>query len=259
MFPILFTILGYPVQSYGFFVALGYLCGLFYLVHLARVRNQPVDFFLDLAFVGVVSGIIGARILFILTNLDHYTRFPIEAFYVWNGGLVFYGGFLLAIPFCVLFTRWKKRGYEETYDMIVAPLTLGHAIGRIGCLGAGCCHGSVTSVPWALRFNSELVDKSIRGLPLHPTQIYEAVILGAFSICAGLYLKSRDYKVGKLYPAYMFVYGVGRFIVEIYRGDSVRGFVGHTGLSTSQGVALLVVLGSLPFVYKNYFYKRSLA
>ena len=212
-----------------------------------------MEFYLDLAFVGVVYGVIGARLLFVLTNLKHFQAFPLEVLYVWSGGLVFYGGFLFAIPCCVLFAKLKKQPYERTYDAIVAPLALGHGIGRIGCLGAGCCHGSPTTMPWGVSFGSDLVDASVRGLSLHPTQLYESAALVLFSFFAGRYLLSKRYSIGKLYPLYMMGYGLVRFTIEIFRGDSVRGF--YLGLSTSQWVAILIVLCSVPFVYKNYVLK----
>jgi phosphatidylglycerol:prolipoprotein diacylglycerol transferase len=95
----------------------------------------------------------------------------------------------------------------------------------------------------------------LRGVAVHPTQLYEALFLIIFAIVAGIYLLSKRYRVGKLYPLYMIGYGLVRFIIENFRGDSVRG--AFMGFSTSQWVAVAILIGSLPFFYRNYLVKSE--
>ena len=126
-------------------------------------------------------------------------------------------------------------------DVFAPGIALGHVIGRLGCLFAGCCFGRPTSVPWAITFNSEFAAQNVGtplNVPLHPTQLYEA---GAELLILGFLLaferKGRPFP-GRTFWAYMLLYGISRFIIEIYRGDP-RGMVGT--LSTSQFVSLLIV------------------
>jgi phosphatidylglycerol:prolipoprotein diacylglycerol transferase len=130
----------------------------------------------------------------------------------------------------------------------MAPgIALGHVVGRLGCLMAGCCYGRPTDVSWAITFTDPLAATNVGtplGIPLHPTQLYDA---GAELIILGLLLfterKGRPF-AGRTFWTYLLLYGVSRFIIEFYRGDANRGTV-LAGLSTSQFVSLLLVPASL--------------
>ena len=144
------------------------------------------------------------------------------------------------------FYLWRHRMPVWTTTDVFAPgIALGHVVGRLGCLFAGCCFGRETSVPWAITFHSEYARDNVGtpfGIPLHPTQLYEA---GAELLILGILLftekKGRPYP-GRTFWSYMLLYGISRFIIEFYRGD-VRGTVPVLSmlLSTSQFVSLLVV------------------
>jgi phosphatidylglycerol:prolipoprotein diacylglycerol transferase len=134
-------------------------------------------------------------------------------------------------------------------DVFAPGIALGHVVGRLGCLFAGCCFGKPTTMPWGITFHSEFAAQNVGttlGIPLHPTQLYEA---GAELLILGLLLwtekKGRPY-AGRTFWSYMLLYGVSRFIIEIYRGDS-RGTVEFfsTSLSTSQFVSIFIVPLSL--------------
>lgn len=242
MFPVLFEIADYKVHAYGFFIALGYLASLALLLYLAHQRKQPAGAFLDLAFIGIVTGVLGARILFIAINFKYYRQFPMEALYVWKGGLVFYGGLLLALPSCALYIWFRRMPLFATLDIMAPALAIGHSLGRIGCLGAGCCHGSVCDLPWAVRLNTDLVDPILRNVPVHPTQIYESLSLAA--LCAGLVYMLVKTKVpsGVAAIGYLMGYSVIRSVVEVFRGDHIRGFVFDSWLSTSQFISIALFL-----------------
>lgn len=244
MFPVLFTVFGIRIQSYGFFIAIGYLASLFIGTHLAKIRGREVGPFLDLALISIFSGVLGARLFFVLTNWDYFSKFPGEIIDFWRGGLVFYGGFLLAFFLNILFLKWKKLSIPETFDLCAPALAIGHAIGRIGCLGAGCCHGSICHWPWAVTLNTDLVDPALRNIPVHPTQAYEAVALGSLGIYLYILARKRKLKDGGVSLLYLMGYAAIRFVVEYFRGDSIRGFLFEPWISTSQGIAILVFLGS---------------
>lgn len=237
MFPVLFEIGGLPIQSYGFFIALGYVAALLLTRKLASARSLSAADFSDLTFFCLLVGILGARILFVLTNFRYFMGRPAEIFSFWSGGLVFYGGFLLVVPMLFFFFRLRGIPWKTGLDVLAPGLALGHAIGRIGCLAAGCCHGSYCEYPWAVHLNTDLVEPALRGLPVHPVQVYES--LGLLVLCGWLlWLFRRKPASGAVAAAYVMGYALLRFVVEFFRGDSIRGAV--LGISTSQALALLL-------------------
>ena len=154
---------------------------------------------------------------------------------------VFYGGLIAAVA-VALWYLWRHKMPMWTVTDVFAPgIALGHVIGRMGCLFAGCCFGRETTVPWAITFHSEFAAQNVGtplGVPLHPTQLYEA---GAELLILGLLLalerKGRPYP-GRTFWTYMLLYGISRFVIEFYRGD-IRGTIGM--FSTSQFVSMLIV------------------
>lgn len=244
MFPFLFESTSLRVQSYGFFIALGYFAALLFSRRRARKAGISPASFSDLCFIALFSGVVGARALFVLTNFSHFRERPMEIFNFWSGGLVFFGGFLVALPLCLLYIRRKRLPALKTLDLLAPPLALGHAIGRIGCFAAGCCHGAYCEYPWGLQFHSTLVEPALRGLPLHPTQLYES--MGLFILTGILLLREkRKTFVGETAGLYLMAYGALRFFIEIFRGDSIRGSIPELGLSTSQTIAVLIFFGGL--------------
>jgi phosphatidylglycerol:prolipoprotein diacylglycerol transferase len=129
-------------------------------------------------------------------------------------------------------------------DVMIPALAIAHVLGRMGCIAAGCCYGRPTGSDWGFRFNSELVDISLRGVPLHPTQLYEAV--SVFILFLGLLWVHRTKKFdGQVVLTYLMGYPIIRSIVETFRGDTIRGFVIEGVLSTSQFLSLLIFVGAL--------------
>lgn len=251
MHPILFKIGDTPFYAYGFFIALGYLSSIALLTFLAKMRNRDPAPFYDLAFIAIVTGVLGSRILFVLTNLEYFERFPSEIFYIWKGGLVFYGGFVVALPCLYIYIRWKKLPIMETLDITAPALALGHALGRIGCFMAGCCHGTACNLPWAIRFDTELVDPALRNVPVHPTQLYEAISLFLLTAVMVFLLKRKTFRPGGVSMIYLMGYAILRSIIEIFRGDSVRGYIIEPWLTTSQGIAVLLFIGGCFFLARS--------
>jgi phosphatidylglycerol:prolipoprotein diacylglycerol transferase len=154
---------------------------------------------------------------------------------------VFYGGLLAALGVAIFLVRRYQLRIWTTADLFAPGIALGHVVGRLGCLMAGCCYGTPTTMPWAITFTNPLAASNVGtplGIPLHPTQLYDA---GAeLLILIVLLLTERRGKgfEGRTFWLYMLLYGISRFVVEFYRGDD-RGTV--MGVSTSQFVSLLVV------------------
>ncbi|MEK6579952.1 MAG: prolipoprotein diacylglyceryl transferase, partial [Bdellovibrionota bacterium] len=174
MYPILFKIGPIPIHTYGFLVALGFLIAVYIIRTLAIRAKLDVDRVLDLTFWGLLVGFMGARLLFVITRFGSFMSDPISIFKVWEGGLVFYGGPLAVVPWAIWYMKKHKLPLWRTADVIVPGLTAGQILGRFGCISAGCCYGRPTGSTWGFKFYSELVDRHLHGVPLHPTQLYEA-------------------------------------------------------------------------------------
>lgn len=187
---------------------------------------------------------IGCRALYIITRWSYFTENPAEMFYVWEGGLVFFGGPLLNIPFFIWYTKRHNMDRWKILDLGAVAVPLAHSFGRLGCLAAGCCHGRATGGNWGIKLYSELVEPHLQGVYIHPTQIYESVSL----FILFLFLRRLEFRKkfeGQVMFVYLIAYSIIRSIIEIFRGDSIRGFVIDGIISTSQFISILVIIGAV--------------
>lgn len=244
------------LHTYGVLIAAGFVLVTQMLTREARRMGEPdPDRYADLAFYLLLVGLVGSRILFIIVNWADYKHNVAEIFMFWRGGLVFYGGFLLALAYAVW---WAKRHHESFFkiaDLYIPMVAFNHAWGRLGCLSAGCCYGRPTTSPLGIQFPVEsavqltqhaqgLIGFADRPLPVHPTQIYEA----AGEMCLFVFLvwfRNRKRFHGQLLLIWLAIYPVLRSTIEIFRGDTERGFVVKGLLSTSQFISIFVVLLAL--------------
>ena len=241
MHPILFEIWGFPVYTYGVLLAAAYLLGLQFALVRARTRNLDPNRVMDLGIWIIISALAGAKLLLLIVDFDRYWSNPRELLALLRSGGVFYGGLIAAVA-VALWYMWRHRMPTWTVTDVFAPgIALGHVIGRLGCLFAGCCFGRPTDVPWAITFRSEYAAQNAGtplNQPLHPTQLYEAgAELLILLILLATERKGRPFP-GRTFWGYMLLYGISRFIIEFYRGDT-RGTVWM--FSTSQFVSIIIV------------------
>src|SRR5258708_28068046 len=144
MFPILLHLGPLTIRTYGAMVALAFLASLQVGRIAARSRRIGEAFFLDLVAILILTGLLGARILYIFVNLSYFREHPWETFKVWEGGLVFYGGFLLAALVGVIFTRYRGYAVDEVADCLAPALALGQAIRGLGWFFAGLVYRQPT-------------------------------------------------------------------------------------------------------------------
>lgn len=243
MYPVLINLGPIPVHTYGFLIAVGFLVALTVIQRLASAAKLNVDRILDLTFWSLLVGFLGARVLFIITRFEDFFQDPLAIFKVWQGGLVFLGGPIVTIPFIIWYVRKYKLPVWKTLDVLTPGLVIAHVFGRFGCLTAGCCYGKPTGTNFGIRLYSDLVDRSFHGIPLHPTQLYEAGSL--FILFLGLlYLSRRKVFDGQIALVYLMSYTVIRSVIEVFRGDSIRGFVIDGILSTSQFLSGLIFMAA---------------
>jgi phosphatidylglycerol:prolipoprotein diacylglycerol transferase len=249
MHPILFEIAGFPVFTYGVLLAAAYLLGLQFAIVRGRQRGLDPNRTMDLGIWIIISALVGAKLLLLIVEWDTFTRDWNELFTLARSGGVFYGGLIAAVVVALWYLRRHRMPMWTVTDAFAPGIALGHVIGRLGCLFAGCCFGRQTDVPWAITFRNEYAAQNVGtplNVPLHPTQLYEA---GAELLILVLLLatekKGRPFP-GRTFWGYMFLYGISRFVIEFYRGDA-RGLVGS--LSTSQFVSVLIIPISLIMLY----------
>jgi phosphatidylglycerol---prolipoprotein diacylglyceryl transferase len=245
MHPILFEVGGFPVYTYGLLLAAAYLLGLQFALIRAKARGLDPNRVMDLGIWIIVSALVGAKLMLVVVERDRFQWNLTELLNLFRSAGVFYGGLIAAVVVALWYLRRHRMPVWTVTDVFAPGIALGHVVGRFGCLLAGCCFGRQTDVPWAITFHSEFARQNVGtplNVPLHPTQLYEA---GAELLILGLLLVTE--KKGRRFPgrtfwSYMFLYGVSRFIIEIYRGDA-RGLIGFLGgsLSTSQFVSVLLV------------------
>jgi phosphatidylglycerol:prolipoprotein diacylglycerol transferase len=258
MFPILIQLGPIPIHTYGFLIAVGFLVAVSVIKKLSTRAGLDVEKILDLTFWILAVGFVGARLLFVITRWQYFMEDPISIFKVWEGGLVFFGGPLAAMPFTIWYMKKHQIPLWKSMDAMIPGLVIAHAFGRLGCLAAGCCYGKPTGSDWGIKLYSDLVDQSLRGIPLHPTQLYEssALLVLFFGMLRVFRKKVFD---GQVILVYFIAYPILRSIVEIFRGDSIRGFVIDDVLSTSQFISImvfLVALGALIFRLKQVDQKK---
>jgi phosphatidylglycerol:prolipoprotein diacylglycerol transferase len=263
--PILFTIPvlgGLDIRAYGLAMALGFILNMILMSRRAvRDRIDP-DLVLNMAVWIIVGTLVGGRLLFVLTQWEEqFADAPLDALKIWQGGLVFYGGFLGSFVAAILYVQVAagKRGMP-VYDIAAPVVGLGLAIHRtFGCFLNGCCYGSPTTSWIGVRFplDHHSVKLYGEGVRVHPTQLYEA--LNGLSMFAILLLWRKFFRKrhGELTGLMFMVYAVNRFFIEFYRGDPVRAFVGIKvagwELSTSQFIGLLAFpLGLALFLWARF-------
>jgi len=208
--------------------------------------------YVDLTLWLVIWALLGAKGMLVIVELPRYLKHPGDLLGIVRAGGVFLGGFLAAvIALAVLLKRYKLPFFPST-DVIAPSLALGSAIGRIGCLLAGCCWGSVCHEPWAITYTNPEAHANLGtplNVPVHPFPVYAMLFnLGLYGVLAMLY--KRQLAAGRVFATYLLLYGAGRFFLEFFRGDEARGFVLGDLLSTSQLIgSLMVVAGIVLHLY----------
>ena len=246
MHPILIDLGFYQLPTYGVLVAAAVLAALWTIKMRAEGAGMDAARVVDFALWLVVWALLGAKILLVVVEWRRYLADPAQLLGQVRAGGVFLGGFIAAVIAAVILLRRYRLEALPTFDVIVPSLALGQAIGRVGCLMAGCCWGSACELPWAVTYTDPAAAAHV-GTPLHvalhPFPAYAALFnLGVFVVLTRLYRSGPA--PGRVFATYLVLYGAGRFLLELTRGDAVRGLYFDGLLSTSQLItAALVAIG----------------
>ncbi len=264
--PVAFQLGPLSIRWYGVFVALGFLAG----YHVAQRRGRALGLdpraASDMTLAAMLGGIVGARALYVVENWgEEFSGRLLDAFAVWHGGLVFYGGLAGALA-AVTFWSWQRRWpLPDVGDMMAPALPLGHALGRIGCLLNGCCFGRPWHGPLAVTYpgltheglpNGPLYMQRLLGwvppdavdcIPLFPVQAVEAAAnLGLCLVL--LHLGRRRVWRRQLFALYLLGYSALRFAVEFGRGDYLTR---PGGLTSAQWLCLALSVAAVAWLAWN--------
>jgi phosphatidylglycerol:prolipoprotein diacylglycerol transferase len=250
MYPEIFRIGSFPINTYGVLLAVSFLCAIMVSVRLAARDGLPREKIYDLSLWMLLAGLVGSKILMLFTEPE-YRANPLQLLsldFLRSGG-VWYGGLLGA----VIVSYWLMRRYQlpwwKTADAFAPGIAIGNFFGRQGCFAAGCCWGKPTSLPWGVKFTE--AGHEITGVPtdtyLHPTQLYESFAMLLVFLFL-LWLHKRKRFSGQVILAYALLYSIIRFAIEFVRDDprgDVLGLTTLTGLSTSQMISLVIGITAL--------------
>jgi len=264
MFPTIFGISF--LHTYGFFCGIAIVTSIYVATKLGIQSGLSEKYLTRLFVVGIISGLVGGRLLYVIPEYSYFLKHPLEIFSISQGGLTVYGGIILAMAFWILFIKTYKMPPLKTLDVLMVSLPLGLSIGRIGCFSAGCCYGkavldsagnaisSAHLAPWyAIKFPYGIGSIAPTDHYVYPTQLIEVIY--NLLIFVGLYIFRKKFQKHDGQTTWLFfvLYGIFRSLAEIYRGDDLdRGFVIHGYLSTSQAISIPIVLFAL---YMLIFYR----
>ena len=245
MYPEIFHIGSFPINTYGVFLAIAFLCAILVAVRLAARDGLPRERIYDLSLWMLLGGLIGSKILMLFTGPE-YRDHPLQLLsldFLRSGG-VFYGGLIGAVLTGYFLMKRYKLPWWKTADVCAPGIAIGNFFGRQGCFAAGCCWGKPTSLPWGVKFTE--LGHQITGVPtdvyLHPTQLYESFAMLIVFLFL-LWMHRRKRFNGQVILLYALLYSVVRFAIEFVRDDprgDIFGLTTLTGLSTSQMISLAV-------------------
>lgn len=244
MFNNWFSIGGLTVHGYGVMIAIGILAAVGLAEKLAKeygLDYQNVDGF---ALFVVVLGYVGSKLLYVLTNFDAFLESPMSV--LGSGGWVVYGGIIGGLLAAFVWCRWKKWDFSRYFPILITVVPLAQGFGRIGCFLAGCCGGIRTDAWYGVRFPADSLAWTTD--PIIPTQLISSA--GDFAIFAFLLWNLKKGKHSEDNGAwYLILYSLGRFVIEFFRGDLIRGAIGP--FSTSQFISVFVFLIGAYLIYRR--------
>lgn len=257
MHPELFRLGPLVINSYGLMLALAFIFGLWITHYKAAQRKIDPNEVTNLAFVAMISSIIGARLLYVLFHLDEfrgrwiYTFLPVqEDGTIGLGGLILLGGVLGGFLAGSVYVYKKRLPYWKIADSVAPALAFGIFLGRIGCFLNGCCFGKACNLPWGVTFPPHSPAGYVMGnISIHPTQLYASLYgLAIFGIL--MYLDRKSRFDGFIFGVFLILYGIARFIVDFFRYYENQMFL-FAGLGFNQLISLLMLIAGAVILWKR--------
>ena len=239
----------FQIKWYSFFILLAIIIGGILFYKESSKKGLSNDDIVDIIFYGVLIGIVGARIYYVLFNLDYYLKSPLEILMVWNGGLAIHGGLIATLLFLIFYSKKKNINILLLLDIIVISVIIAQAIGRWGNFFNGEAFGRVISL--SKLENMHLPKFIINGMYINgsyrePTFLYESILNIIGFIILLVVRKLKNIKTGALTSIYLIWYGLVRIIIEIFRSDSLM--LGP--IKIAQLVSLIFIISGIILLFK---------
>jgi phosphatidylglycerol:prolipoprotein diacylglycerol transferase len=250
------------VPTYGVLFASAVVIAWAWFLRRARGLGLPEDRLFNLTFFSLLAGILGAKLLLVLIDWQHYLTHPAEILGTIRSAGVLLGGVAAGILTFVIYARRHDLPLFRLGDAIAAPLALSQAVGRLGCFAGGCCWGiPVDPGRWfAVVFESETAHE-LTGVPLHDPRLAIQLIEAAFDVGLAALLtllwRKRLEPEGTVFWIYALVYGVGRTLLEEGRGDPQRGLWFGGALSTSQLLSVFLATVAVVMLLRGLVLRRN--
>jgi len=258
---------GLPFYSYGLLLFIGFMLAYALGTRLARRDGVSQDVIGDLLVITIVTGVVGARILYVILNYNQFHSF-LDLFKIWQGGLAFFGGLALAAGSVIAYLRWRRLSIGKVADIVAPCIALGLVFGRIGCFLNGCCWGAVCPerFPLGVKFprlesrigetvyatgsyayldhlKKGLIPKTAtQSLPVYPTQLCASLAAGLICVVLLLARRIRQWN-GQIFALFGMLYPAARFVEEIFRADTPPESR-WWGLTPFQVISILFFVGS---------------
>ena len=260
MHPTLFHIGSFQVHTYGLLLAIGFLVAIQIFVMRGVRRGIAEDHLHTISLVILILAIVGGRGLFVLTHWSDYAKDPLGVFRLWEGGLMIYGGYILAIAGGIFYVRRAKLPVWRVGDAAAPAMALGIGIGRLGCYFNGCCFGLPAHVPWAVKFPAgSYASYVFPDTAIHPSQIY-LVLTGVFLFALLLALDRKAHFDGWLFWMAVAIDAVFRFGIDFTRYYDTTSYLGRIGpLSFNINQILSAILFLIALVMLRILSRRPAA
>ena len=263
------SVFHFDIAYYGVIIGLGILAGLLMAMHVAKKTGQNQEDYIDLAIYGVIFGIIGARVYYVVFSWDMYKDDLLDIFNLREGGLAIYGGVIAAVISVFVLAKVKHLSPFQIFDTIAMALLNGQMLGRWGNFFNREAFGEYTDSLFAMRLpvdavrSGDITEKmrehmerinGVSYIQVHPTFLYESLWCAVLLIILVLYRKHKKYE-GELFLLYLFGYGLGRVWIEGLRTDQLLLGI---GLPVSQLLAGALVIGTgIALLYLGRHHKNS--
>lgn len=246
----------FQIKWYSFFIFLAMLTACLIIFKESKKKNVPDNYLTNLIFYGLIIGILGARLYYVIFNLDYYLNNPSQIFAIWNGGLAIHGGLISALIFLMIYSRKNKINILQMLDIIVVGVIIAQAIGRWGNFFNQEAYGNIISLQ-ALK-NMHLPKFIIDGMYIsgsyrEPTFLYESICSLIGFILLLILRATKKLKTGQLTAIYLIWYGIVRFGIETLRSDSLM--LGQ--IKVAQLVSLLFVISGIALFIYSYIKKKK--
>ena len=238
--PIAFTVFGWDIHWYGIIIATGLIIAVLVANHLAKREGLGGDVITDVVIYSLPVSVICARAYYVIFNFSSYRHNLLDIFKIWNGGIAIYGAIIGAVATAYIYCRVPKTDFQKVADVGAIGLLMGQTVGRWGNFVNGEAYGGATTLPWRM-------DIYGKALGVHPTFLYESLWNLITLTILLVFLKKKRFD-GEIFLSYITAYGIGRFMIEGLRADSLM--LGP--VRVSQVVALVCVAVGLSLMIRGY-------